>query len=48
MRITWICLDRIAEQNEFFEAAGKDVGRISMASALADSSTFVGTTKAIK
>ncbi len=36
MRITRICLDRFAEQNEFFEATGKDIRRICAASAFAD------------
>ena len=31
-----IRLDRFAEQNEFFKAAGKDVSGIGMASALAE------------
>src|SRR5579859_4714626 len=48
MRIAWIFLDRLAEQDEFFEAAGKDAGRISVASALADRSTFVRTSKAME
>ena len=48
MSIATILLNCIAEQNEFFNAAGKDVRGIGVTSALADRSAFVRTTEPVE